>query len=108
MTAQRSRLLLKIIVNAKTQRLSTCNTVETLLVHQGIAQTFLPALSKQMAESGVTCMQMRCAGVAESWPSESGSGQQSSMTTICRWIECERVADENMRSPIFAPTARSI
>src|SRR5690606_3145452 len=25
-----------------------------LLVHQGIAQTFLPALSKQMAESGVT------------------------------------------------------
>ncbi|WP_455427120.1 glutamate-5-semialdehyde dehydrogenase [Dryocola sp. LX212] len=45
---------LKIIVNAKTQRPSTCNTVETLLVHQGIADTFLPALSKQMAESGVT------------------------------------------------------
>lgn len=45
---------LKIIVNAKTQRPSTCNTVETLLVHQGIASTFLPALSKQMAESGVT------------------------------------------------------
>ncbi|SMG19494.1 glutamate-5-semialdehyde dehydrogenase [Cedecea sp. NFIX57] len=45
---------LKIIVNAKTQRPSTCNTVETLLVHQAIADTFLPALSKQMAESGVT------------------------------------------------------
>ena len=45
---------LKIIVNAKTQRPSTCNTVETLLVHQDIADTFLPALSKQMAESGVT------------------------------------------------------
>ena len=45
---------LKIIVNAKTQRPSTCNTVETLLVHQDIANTFLPALSKQMAESGVT------------------------------------------------------
>ncbi|NIY48276.1 glutamate-5-semialdehyde dehydrogenase [Cedecea colo] len=45
---------LKIIVNAKTQRPSTCNTLETLLVHQGIAATFLPALSKQMAESGVT------------------------------------------------------
>jgi len=45
---------LNIIVNAKTQRPSTCNTVETLLVHQGIADTFLPALSKQMAESGVT------------------------------------------------------
>lgn len=45
---------LKIIVNAKTQRPSTCNTVETLLVHRNIANTFLPALSKQMAESGVT------------------------------------------------------
>lgn len=45
---------LKIIVNAKTQRPSTCNTVETLLVHQAIAGSFLPALSKQMADSGVT------------------------------------------------------
>ncbi|WP_312746359.1 glutamate-5-semialdehyde dehydrogenase [Cedecea neteri] len=45
---------LKIIVNAKTQRPSTCNTVETLLVHQAISDRFLPALSKQMAESSVT------------------------------------------------------
>jgi glutamate-5-semialdehyde dehydrogenase len=45
---------LKIIVNAKTQRPSTCNTVETLLVHQNIAGAFLPALSQQMAKSGVT------------------------------------------------------
>ncbi len=45
---------LKIIVNAKTQRPSTCNTAETLLVHRNIADTFLPALSKQMVESGVT------------------------------------------------------
>ncbi|WP_318378549.1 glutamate-5-semialdehyde dehydrogenase [Enterobacter sp.] len=45
---------LKIIVNAKTQRPSTCNTVETLLVNASIAQTFLPALSQQMADSGVT------------------------------------------------------
>lgn len=45
---------LKIIVNAKTQRPSTCNTVETLLVHQDIAACFLPALSQQMAQSGVT------------------------------------------------------
>ena len=45
---------LKIIVNAKTQRPSTCNTVETLLVHQDIAERFLPALSQKMADSGVT------------------------------------------------------
>jgi gamma-glutamyl phosphate reductase len=50
---------LKIIVNAKVQRPSACNSVETLLVHQHIAERFLPALSKQMAESGVSCTPMR-------------------------------------------------
>lgn len=45
---------LNIIVNAKTQRPSTCNTVETLLVHQEIAGRFLPALSEKMAGCGVT------------------------------------------------------
>lgn len=45
---------LDIIVNAKTQRPSTCNTVETLLVHQHIADRFLPELSQRMAEKGVT------------------------------------------------------
>ncbi len=45
---------LKVLVNAKTQRPSTCNTVETLLVHRAIAASFLPALSQQMATSGVT------------------------------------------------------
>ncbi|EGT4353977.1 glutamate-5-semialdehyde dehydrogenase [Cronobacter sakazakii] len=45
---------LKIITNAKTQRPSTCNTVETLLVHEAIAERFLPALSRAMHERGVT------------------------------------------------------
>lgn len=45
---------LDIIVNAKTQRPSTCNTVETLLVNQSIAEHFLPALSERMQQCGVT------------------------------------------------------
>ena len=45
---------LAIIANAKTQRPSTCNTLETLLVHRDIADSFLPALSERMAQSGVT------------------------------------------------------
>lgn len=45
---------LNIIVNAKTQRPSTCNTLETLLVHKDIADSFLPALSQRMADVGVT------------------------------------------------------
>lgn len=45
---------LEVIVNAKTQRPSTCNTVETLLINAAISDTFLPALSARMAECGVT------------------------------------------------------
>ena len=42
-----------ISVNAKVQRPSTCNAMETLLVHQGIARTFLPKLGKALNEAGV-------------------------------------------------------
>lgn len=42
-----------VIVNAKTQRPSTCNTVETLLVHRAIAKSFLPKLSQIMADNHV-------------------------------------------------------
>lgn len=45
---------LDVIVNAKTQRPSTCNTLETLLVDQAIAAEFLPKLAKKMAQVGVT------------------------------------------------------
>lgn len=39
--------------NAKTQRYSPCNTMETLLVHAGIAQALLPRLGKIYADKGV-------------------------------------------------------
>ncbi|MDF7671530.1 glutamate-5-semialdehyde dehydrogenase [Orbaceae bacterium ESL0721] len=42
-----------IIINAKTQRPSTCNTLETLLVHVNIADTFLPKLSQYLADHDV-------------------------------------------------------
>lgn len=44
---------LPIIINAKTQRPSTCNTLETLLIHQNIAKEFLPRLHQVMTEKGV-------------------------------------------------------
>ena len=44
---------LKVIVNAKKQRPSACNSVETLLVNEAIADAFLPALSQRMAQEGV-------------------------------------------------------
>ena len=43
----------KICVNAKTSRYGTCNTMETLLVHNAIADKILPILSKAYLDKGV-------------------------------------------------------
>ena len=40
----------QIALNAKVQRPGVCNAMETLLVHQAIAPTFLPALAQRLAE----------------------------------------------------------
>jgi glutamate-5-semialdehyde dehydrogenase len=45
---------LAITVNSKAQRLSTCNTAESLLVHAEIADTFLPLVLEEFAAAGVT------------------------------------------------------
>lgn len=43
--------------NAKTQRYSPCNATETLLVHEAIADVFLPRIGRIFAEKNV---EMRC------------------------------------------------
>ncbi len=43
----------RIAYNAKTQRYGTCNTMETLLVAQDIAENVLPTLGKMYQEAGV-------------------------------------------------------
>lgn len=43
----------RIVVNAKTQRVGVCNALETLLVHQDIAEEALPRLAAPLAEAGV-------------------------------------------------------
>ncbi|MDO4717739.1 MAG: glutamate-5-semialdehyde dehydrogenase [Propionibacteriaceae bacterium] len=45
---------LGILLNAKTQRPSVCNAVETLLVHRDIADAFVPKALEALAERGVT------------------------------------------------------
>jgi len=42
-----------VALNAKTQRYGTCNTLETLLVHVGIADAVLPDLAARYREAGV-------------------------------------------------------
>ena len=45
---------LAVAVNSKTQRLSTCNTAESLLVHVEVADAFLPLVLEEFAAAGVT------------------------------------------------------
>ncbi|MBO5149289.1 MAG: glutamate-5-semialdehyde dehydrogenase [Anaerotignum sp.] len=43
----------KIVINAKTQRPGVCNACESLLVHEKIAEAFLPAVGKALQEKKV-------------------------------------------------------
>jgi len=43
----------KVAFNAKTQRYGTCNTMETLLVAEGISERVLPILGKMYQDEGV-------------------------------------------------------
>lgn len=43
----------KLTVNAKAQRPGVCNSLETLLVHSGVANEFLPKVANALEQSGV-------------------------------------------------------
>ncbi len=45
---------LRVIENAKVQRPSVCNALDTLLVHRHIAASFLPQVAAQLTPHGVT------------------------------------------------------
>ncbi|MFI6180987.1 glutamate-5-semialdehyde dehydrogenase [Nonomuraea sp. NPDC051191] len=47
-------LAVQILVNSKAQRPSVCNAAETFLVHEGVADAFVPRALRALAEAGVT------------------------------------------------------
>jgi glutamate-5-semialdehyde dehydrogenase len=58
-----------IVVNAKTQRTSVCNAAESLLVHEAVADAFLPRVCEQLAERGVELLGDE--GARRRWPAMS-------------------------------------
>jgi glutamate-5-semialdehyde dehydrogenase len=44
----------RIVLNAKTHRTSVCNAAESLLVHQDVAQEFVPRIVRALQDAGVT------------------------------------------------------
>jgi len=47
----------RVVHNAKTRKVSICNALDTVLVHQDVAEPFLPELGRHWSEAGV---EMRC------------------------------------------------
>jgi glutamate-5-semialdehyde dehydrogenase len=45
---------IEVIHNAKTQRPSVCNALDTILVHDGVAAGFIPRVVERLGASGVT------------------------------------------------------
>lgn len=46
-------MAVNIIINAKTQRIGVCNACESLLIHEKIADAFLPELARALQEKNV-------------------------------------------------------
>ena len=65
-------MALAITLNAKAQRPSVCNAMDTVLVHSSVAGSFLPDLASAMGEAGV---ELRCDARALSIIGENGSGR---------------------------------
>ena len=47
------KMALSIIVNAKTQRIGVCNACESLVIHEAVAEVFLPLLQRALSEHKV-------------------------------------------------------
>jgi glutamate-5-semialdehyde dehydrogenase len=47
----------EVVLNAKVQRPTVCNALDTLLVHRGVAPAFLPMVARRLSDAGV---ELRC------------------------------------------------
>jgi len=74
-SANQEKALL-VIHNAKTQRPSVCNALDTLLVHRAIAADFLPRVVSYLAPAGVT-FRVHASAIPFLIPPESGTGPQA-------------------------------
>jgi glutamate-5-semialdehyde dehydrogenase len=57
---------LDIVLNAKTQRTSVCNAAESLVVHEAVADEFLPGVCKELADRDVELLGDE--GARRRWP----------------------------------------
>ncbi|HIY58541.1 MAG TPA: glutamate-5-semialdehyde dehydrogenase [Candidatus Tetragenococcus pullicola] len=81
----------KIIINAKTQRPSVCNAIETVLIHKEVAAFFLPELEKSLLEAGVEIHADELA--CDYMPSAQLANQEDWKTEFLDYILAIKVVD---------------
>lgn len=83
---------LKILENAKTQRLGTCNTAESLLVARPVAATLLPQLAAMLIAKGIEIR--GCAETRALVPQARAATEEDYYTEyLAAIISCKIVAD---------------
>lgn len=81
-----------IVINAKTQRPSVCNAAETLLVHEELAQKWLPQVLDELSEKGVEVRGDE--RTREVWPSAAAASEEDWSTEYLDLILAVRVVDD--------------
>ncbi|MEC8052303.1 MAG: glutamate-5-semialdehyde dehydrogenase [Myxococcota bacterium] len=81
-----------IAINAKTQRPGVCNALETLLIHQDIASTFLPLLYETLQHKSVEVR--GCERVLSVLPSVKTASEEDWDTEFLDLILAIRVVDD--------------
>ena len=81
----------EVVVNAKVQRPGVCNAVETLLVHEEVAEAFLPKVLSALAELGVTVR--GCERTREVYPEAAAAAESDWETEYLDLELAVRVVD---------------
>jgi glutamate-5-semialdehyde dehydrogenase len=78
-----------VTINAKTSRPSVCNAMETLLVHQALADQWLPGVLDTLAAEGVEIR--GCETVQRVWPKAVAAGEKDWATEYLDLVLAVRV-----------------
>ena len=87
-----------ILLNAKTQRPGVCNAAETLLVHERVAERFLPAALRALSDAGVL---VRADERALAIAAAHGAGEGASASPRSAGIE--PASEEDFEREFLAP-----
>jgi glutamate-5-semialdehyde dehydrogenase len=86
------RMATAVVINAKTSRPGVCNAMETLLVHEDLAETWLPSVLDDLDAAGVEIR--GCDQVRKAWPKAVAAQEEDWGTEYLRLVLAVRVVGD--------------